>query len=77
MTLTFAPQNCALVVTAIRADEKTARHLGNLGFTIGGELTLLASAGGSCIVKLKESRLALDRVLAMKIQVDIKRESEV
>lgn len=72
MTLTFAPQGCELTITGVRADEKTGRHLGNLGFTIGSTLTLLSSSGGSCIVKLRESRIALNMALAMKIQVDVK-----
>ena len=70
MALTFAPYERELKIVRINADEKTGRHLSNLGFTIGGVLTLLSSSGGDCIVKMKESRLAINRALAMKIIVD-------
>ena len=70
MALTFAPYERELKIVKINADEKTGRHLSNLGFTVGGVLTLLSSSGGDCIVKMKESRLAINRALAMKIIVD-------
>lgn len=70
MALAFAPFGKSLRIVGIRADEKTGRHLSDLGLVIGGTITLLSASGGSCIIRLKESRLALDRVLAMKIMVD-------
>ncbi len=70
MSLAFAPFNRGLKIVKINADEKTGRHLTNLGLTLGGSLTLLSASGGDCIVKVKDSKLALNRALAMKILVN-------
>ncbi|MCQ2481117.1 MAG: ferrous iron transport protein A, partial [Clostridia bacterium] len=44
-------------------------HLENLGFTIGGEISIVSSLGGNLIVKVKESRVAVSDELARKIMV--------
>lgn len=69
MPLAFAPFNKDLKIMRINADEKTGRHLNNLGLNVGGTLTLLSASGGDCIVKVKMSKFALNRSLAMKIAV--------
>lgn len=50
------------------ADDKTKKHLENLGITINSELQVLNS-GSSVIVLIKATRLALDSGLASKIFV--------
>ena len=45
------------------------RHLENLGFTPGGKVTLISLVGGNVIVKVKESRIALDEQLARKVLI--------
>ena len=45
------------------------RHLENLGFVAGGEVTLISSMGGNVIVKVKESRVAISEEMARKIMV--------
>ena len=45
------------------------RHLENLGFVAGGEVTLISSLGGNVIVKVKESRVAISEEMARKIMV--------
>ncbi len=69
MPLVFAPINKKLEIIKISSDEVTKRHLQNLGFVIGGELEVLSSSNGDLIVKLKDSRLALDKNTALKIMV--------
>lgn len=68
MPLIFAPVERALKVVKIMADDKTKKHLENLGITINSELQILNS-GSSVIVLIKATRLALDSGLASKIFV--------
>lgn len=68
MPLIFAPVERALKVIKIMADDKTKKHLENLGITINSELQILNS-GSSVIVLIKATRLALDAGLASKIFV--------
>jgi len=68
MPLIFAPVEKTLKVIKIMADDKTKKHLENLGITINSELQILNS-GSSVIVLIKATRLALDSGLASKIFV--------
>lgn len=44
-------------------------HLENLGFVTGGNVTVVSAMGGSLIVNVKESRVAISREMANKIMV--------
>lgn len=69
MPLPIAPEDTELTVKKILADEKNKRHFENLGILVGSKLTVLSAVGGSVILKVQGVRLALDRMLAMKILV--------
>ncbi len=45
------------------------RHLENLGFVVGGDVTVISKMGGNVIVNVKETRVAIDEKLAGKIMV--------
>ena len=69
MPIFLAPLNTDLTVVKLLVDEKTKKHLENLGITLNSKLQVLSSENGSVIVLVKEGRLALDRNIAMKILV--------
>lgn len=69
MPLVIAPQNKELQIVRIVADGKTKKHLESLGITANGSVTVLSSAGGSVVCKIKEGRIALDSNLSTKIFV--------
>lgn len=69
MPLTAAPIGKDLKVTKVAADEKTRRHLENLGILSGAIVVSLSEINGNVILKIKDGRLALDRQLATKIFV--------
>ena len=50
-------------------DSAVKQHLNELGFSVGSPVTVVASLGGNVIVKVKESRIALDHKLASRIMV--------
>ncbi|MBO8423552.1 MAG: ferrous iron transport protein A [Firmicutes bacterium] len=69
MPLVFAPHGKLLKVVKIMTDEKTKKHLENLGITIGSAITVISGSGKSTICVVKDSRLALDGALATQIFV--------
>lgn len=69
MPIVLAPLNTKLRIVSISADEKTKKHLENLGITINGEITVLSSSGGAAVCKVKDGRLALDSRLSTRIFV--------
>ena len=69
MPLMLAPENRAVKIVTIMADDKTKKHLQNLGVAIGAEITVFSSQGGSVICMVKGGKLALDRAVASHIFV--------
>ena len=69
MPIILAPVNKELRVVRIAADEKTKKHLENLGINVNGKVVVLSSSGGSVVVIVKDGRIALDKNLSTKIFV--------
>lgn len=69
MPLAMAPVGEELKITKVITDEKTKRHLENLGILVGGSIELISSSQGDLIVKVKDGRLALNRQVATRIFV--------
>lgn len=69
MPIVIAPQNRTLKIVRIAVDEKTKKHLENLGICVNGELTVLSASGGSVVCQVKDGRVALDRNISTKIFV--------
>ena len=69
MPLILAPVGQEVKIVKIALDEKTKKHLLNLGVLAGGTITVLAASGGSTVCRVKEGRLALDRNIASHIYI--------
>lgn len=69
MPLTFARSGESAVVKAIRGRDELRRLLENLGFAVGGTVTVVAEAGGNLIVHVKDSRVALSKSMANRILI--------
>ena len=69
MPLVVAPLGREMKIRKVVTDEKTKRHLENLGVLVGGSVTLLSASGGDVVIRVKEGRIALNRLLATKIFV--------
>ncbi len=41
----------------------------NLGFVVGGDVTVVSENGGNVIVSVKDSRVAISREMANKIMI--------
>lgn len=69
MPIVIAPLNTELKIVRIAADEKLKKHLESLGITVNGNISVVSSAGGSVVCKIKDGRVALDGELSSKIFV--------
>ena len=57
------------IIRKIGGNPEARKHLEDLGFTVGGEVSIVSSLGGNLIVKVKESRVAVSDELARKIMI--------
>ncbi len=69
MSLIQAPQGESITVVRVAADEKTRKHLQDLGIVSGAQLTPLSFSDGSMIVRVRDSRIAVNRDIAENIIV--------
>lgn len=70
MPLAFADIGQEVVVKEIRSDEKARKHFMDLGLMEGSKMMVLQSVRGDLMIRVKDSRIALNRGLAMKIVVE-------
>ncbi len=69
MPLSLADAGDVNIIRHIGGTAEVKRHLENLGFVVGGSVTVLSRVGGNIIVNVKETRVALDGRLAQKIMI--------
>ncbi len=69
MPLTMAKEGEPNVIKRVGGREETRRFLENLGFVAGGVVTVVSDIGGNVIVNIKDSRVAIGKDMANKIQI--------
>lgn len=69
MPLTLANIGEDNTVKRIVGKPEVKKHLENLGFTVGSNVTILNAIGENVIVKVKEARVAISAEMAQKIYV--------
>ena len=69
MPLSYAELGQPRIIKRIGGSPEIKKHLEDLGFTVGGEVSVVSTLGGNVIVKVKESRIAVSDELARKIMV--------
>ena len=69
MPLNFADIGEENIIKKIGGSPEIKRHLENLGFVVGGSVTVVNTLGGNLIVNVKESRVAIDEAMARKIMI--------
>lgn len=69
MLLTMVNPGEENVIKKVGGKEETRRFLENLGFVTGGVVTVISEIGGSMIVNVKDSRVAIGKDMANKIMV--------
>lgn len=69
MPLTLAEIGEENRIKKIGGSQEVKAHLENLGFVVGGAVTVINTIGGNVIVNVKESRIAVSREMAQKIMI--------
>ena len=67
--LNMADVGSPQIIKKIGGKPDVKQHLETLGFNVGGEVCIVSTLVGNLIVKVKESRVAVDEALARKIMV--------
>ena len=57
------------MIRKIGGNPETRKFLENLGFVVGGTVTVISESGGNVIVNVKGSRVAVSKEMANKIMV--------
>ena len=69
MPLILADPGEAAVIKKVGGSPEMKKHLEDMGFTVGGVVTVMSTIGGNLIVKIKESRVAISKEMAQKIMI--------
>ena len=69
MPLALAEVGEENIIKKIGGKQEVKAHLENLGFVVGGAVTVINTIGGNVIVNVKESRIAISREMAQKIMI--------
>lgn len=67
--LSLAETGREQIIRKVGGNQETRLHLQNLGFVAGGSVTVINTLNGNMIVKVKESRIAINDELARRIMV--------
>ena len=69
MPLMFANPGDEVTIKKVGGSAETKKHLEDLGFVVGGTLTVVNSGSGNHIVNVKETRIAITKEMAAKIMI--------
>lgn len=69
MPLTLANIGETNIIRKVGGNPETKKHLEDLGFVAGGDITVISTIGGNLIVNVKDSRVAISREMANKIMI--------
>lgn len=69
MPLILAAAGETNTIRKVSGNPEVKKHLEDLGFVVGGEVTVVSAIGGNLIVNVKESRIAISCEMAGKIMV--------
>ena len=69
MPLTLANIGEENTIKKVGGKPEVKQHLENLGFVVGGSVTIVNTLCGNVIVNVKESRVAISKEMAQKIMV--------
>jgi ferrous iron transport protein A len=69
MPLTLANIGEENIIRKVGGSAEIKKHLEDLGFVVGGNVTVVSAIAGNLIVNVKESRIAISREMAGKIML--------
>ena len=57
------------IVKKIGGSPEVKKHLEDIGFVVGGKVTVINSLGGNVIVNVKDTRIAVSEEMARRIMI--------
>lgn len=69
MPLLMAKPGEVNTIAAVRGKNEIKRHLENMGFVEGTNITVITEFDGNLIVSVKDARVALSKNMASKIYI--------
>ena len=69
MPLILADTGEESIIRRVGGSPEMKKHLEDMGFVAGSNVTVMNTIGGNLIVKVKESRVAISKEMASKIMV--------
>ena len=69
MPLSLATPGEVNTIRKIGGNPEVKLHLENLGFVVGGNVSVVCEIGGNLIVNVKEARVAVSKEMAQKIMI--------
>ena len=69
MPLTLANMGEEQIIRKVGGSPEVKKHLEDMGFVPGGNVTVVSALGGNVIVKGKEARVAIREEMARKIMI--------
>lgn len=69
MPLSFAKVGESNIIKKISGNDEVRRHLENLGFVVGSDVQIINTLAGNVIVKVKNSRIAINEDMARRIMI--------
>ena len=69
MPLTLANAGEENIIKKVGGNPDTRKFLENLGFVVGGNVSIVNEISGNLIVNVKEARVAVSREMAQKIMI--------
>ena len=69
MPLTLAAVGEENIIKKVGGSPEIKKHLENLGFVVGGSVTIINTIGGNVIVNVKEARIAISEEMARRIMI--------
>ena len=69
MPLCYAEIGEENIIKRIGGSNEVRRHLENLGFVVGGTVTVVTTLAGNVIVNVKDTRVAISEEMARKIMI--------
>ncbi len=67
LPLTMAQKGETVIISRITGPDKVRQHLAELGFVLNSKITVVNQIAGNLILQVKDSRIALDKSMAMRI----------
>ena len=69
LPLAMARPGETVTIGKISGKDEIRQHLAELGFVVDTDVTVVTELGGNLILQVKDSRVALDKTMALRIMI--------